>query len=222
LIGLRILQRSRCVSAEILEGFHAMPVANVSDAMERVWSAPASIRPMHDGTPMCGAAVTVRAPPGDNLLVHKALDIAEPGDIIVVDAGGDLTNSIIGEMMVTHAITRKLGGIVIYGAIRDYDTLRTLPFPVFAAGVTHRGPYKNGPGELNVPIALGSMVVEPGDVVMGDGDGVITVPYGDAQTILGRAQTKHAKETAHMIDLQEGRAKRGWIDDKLRSLGAEI
>ncbi|MDB6454926.1 RraA family protein [Falsirhodobacter sp. 20TX0035] len=217
-----MLQRARCVEPDIVEGFRAVPVANVSDVMERVWSAPACIRPVHDGTPMCGPAVTVRAPPGDNLLVHKALDMAEPGDVIVVDAAGDLTNSILGEMMITHAIARRLGGIVIFGAIRDFDTLRTWSFPVFAAGVTHRGPYKNGPGELNVPIALGSMVIEPGDVVMGDGDGVITVPFAEARATLEAARKKHAKELAHMVDLQEGRADRDWIDTKLRSLGADV
>ncbi|WP_246032994.1 RraA family protein [Falsirhodobacter xinxiangensis] len=217
-----MLQRTRCVDADIIDGFRTVPVANVSDVMERVWSAPASIRPIHDGTPMCGPAVTVRAAPGDNLLVHKALDVAEPGDVIVVDAGGDLTNSILGEMMITHAIARRLGGIVIFGAIRDFDTLKTWSFPVFAAGVTHRGPYKNGPGELNVPIALGSMVIEPGDVVLGDGDGVITVPFVDANSILEAAQKKHAKELAHMTDLQNGVADRDWIDAKLRSLGAKF
>lgn len=221
MIGLRVLQRTRCVDIETIEGFRTVPVANVSDVMERVWSAPANIRPIHDGTPMCGPAVTVRAAPGDNLLVHKALDMAEPGDVIVVDAGGDLTNSILGEMMITHAIARRLGGIVIFGAIRDFDTLKTWSFPVFAAGVTHRGPYKNGPGELNVPIALGSMVIEPGDVVLGDGDGVITVPFDEAAATLAAARKKHAMELAHMVDLQEGRADRDWIDVRLRALGAD-
>ena len=125
---------------------------------------------------MAGPALTVKTRPGDNLMLHKALDLAEPGDVIVVDAGGDLTNAIIGEIMSGYAASRGLGGIVINGAIRDAGALRRASFPVYAAGVTHRGPYKDGPGEINVPIAIDGMVIEPGDLIVGDEDGVLVRP----------------------------------------------
>ena len=130
------------------------------------------LRPMHNGAALSGPALTVRTRPGDNLMIHKAIDIAAPGDVIVVDGGGDLTNSLIGEIMVRHAASRQVGGFVINGSIRDADALITQALPVYAAGITHRGPYKDGPGEINVAIAIDGMTVEPGDLIVGDADGV--------------------------------------------------
>jgi len=176
LIGFRILERPRKVSAEVVAQFRALPVANVSDSMFRLTAGGARLRPMHDGGVLAGPAFTVKTRPGDNLMVHKALDLAEPGDVLVVDAGGDLTNAIIGEIMSAYGQARGLAGIVIDGAIRDADSIRAGRFPVYAAGVTHRGPYKDGPGEINVPIAIGGMVVRPGDLIAGDHDGCSRFP----------------------------------------------
>ncbi len=108
-------------------------------------------------------------------MIHKAIALAQPGDVIVVDGGGDLTNALIGEIMVSYAATRGIAGFVIDGAIRDVDMIRAGTFPVYAAGVTHRGPYKDGPGEINVPIAIDGMVIQPGDLIVGDADGVLCV-----------------------------------------------
>ena len=164
MIGFQICQRTRKVSADIVAKFRELPVANISDSMSRITAGGPRLRPIHAGGVLAGPAFTVKTRPGDNLMVHKALDLAEPGDIVVVDGGGDLTNSLIGEMMTAHAQQRGIAGIVIYGAIRDYDTLHAGNYPIFAAGVTHRGPYKDGPGEINVPIAIDGMVIAPGDL----------------------------------------------------------
>src|SRR5690606_20136195 len=126
--------------------------------------------------------------------VHLALDLAEPGDVIVVDAGGDLTNAIIGELMTILAQTNRIAGIVINGAIRDSGAIRKQDFPVYAAGVTHRGPYKDGPGEINVPIAIDGMMISPGDVIIGDEDGFLAVPAAEAETVLASAKKKAASE----------------------------
>jgi len=139
-IGFQICKRTRKVSPDIVAKFRELPVANISDSMSRMSAGGARLRPIHAGGVLAGPAFTVKTRPGDNLMVHKALDIAEPGDIVVVDGGGDLTNSLIGEMMTAHAQQRGIAGIVIYGAIRDYDVLHAGHYPVFAAGVTHRGP----------------------------------------------------------------------------------
>src|SRR3546814_16901317 len=122
--------------------------------MARMTAGGARLRPMHAGGVMAGPALTVKTRPGDNLMVHRALDIADPGDVIVVDAGGDLTNAIIGELMLAFAAHKRLGGIVINGSIRDYAAHRAGRFPVFAAGVTNRGPCKAGTGEANAPVAI--------------------------------------------------------------------
>ncbi len=219
--GFRILERARKVSAQDVKNFAAIPVANISDSMARMTAAGARLRPLHRGGKLAGAAITVKSRPGDNLMVHKALDLAEPGDIVVVDAGGDLSNAIIGELMVAHAIQRGLGGIVIYGAVRDLDAIQAGSFPVFAAGVTHRGPYKDGPGEINVPIAIDGMVIAPGDLVVGDYDGLLCVGYDDIAAVYAAAKAKNDAEVTQMAAIQAGTSDRGWIDASLKRLGCE-
>jgi regulator of RNase E activity RraA len=221
--GFRICRRGRKVSPETVARFRSLPVANISDSMSRMFAGGPALRPMHAGGVMAGPALTVKTRPGDNLMVHKALDIADPGDIVVVDAGGDLTNAIIGEIMSAYAELRKIGGIVINGAIRDSDSLRASPFPVYAAGVTHRGPYKDGPGEINVAIAIGGMVVEPGDLVIGDGDGLVVVPFDKVAEIAAAAEAKHRAEDKTLAAMRAGEAPdRAWVDETLRRLGCTI
>jgi regulator of RNase E activity RraA len=222
MIGLKVLKRRRAVPAELAAQFIGVPVANVSDCMSRLFAGGARLRPMHSGRPMSGPALTVRTRPGDNLMIHKALHMAEPGDIIVVDAGGDLTNALIGELMVSTAIQRRLGGFVIDGAIRDARALREGDFPVFAAGVTHRGPYRDGPGEINVPIALDGMVIEPGDLIIGDEDGVLCVPFDHVQSVLEAARNKSDAEARTATAIDAGQVDTAWIDATLKRLGCLI
>lgn len=222
MIGFRILKRRRAVAADLVARFRALPVANVSDVMSRMTAGGPRLRPMHAGGVMAGPALTVRTRPGDNLMVHKAIDIAEPGDVIVVDAGGDLTNAIVGELMLSHAAKRGLGGIVINGAVRDYGHIRTHDFPVYAAGVTHRGPYKDGPGEINVPVALDGMTVEPGDLILGDEDGLLCVLWEAAETVCAAATEKHRAEEKQMAEIEAGTSDRAWVDAALERLGCEI
>jgi regulator of RNase E activity RraA len=220
--GLRILKRRRAVDLALARQFMDIPVANVSDCMARMTAGGARLRPMHSGGRMAGPALTIKTRPGDNLMIHKALQLARPGDVIVVDAGGDLTNALIGEIMVGDAIKQQLGGIVINGAIRDADILATLAFPVFAAGITHRGPYKDGPGEINVPIAIDGMVIEPGDLVIGDGDGLLCVPFDDAAALLQAAHQKQVIEAKMVADIEAGTFDRSWVDATLQRLGCYV
>ncbi len=219
MIGFRVCKRERKVEAKWVDAFRTLPVANISDVMSRMTAGGAALRPYYTGGMMVGPAVTVKARPGDNLMVHKALDIAEPGDIVVVDAGGDLTNAIIGELMVAHAVQRGLGGIVINGAIRDSAELSAGTFPVFALGVTHRGPYKDGPGEVNVPISIGGMVINPGGLVCGDPDGFLSVSIDDVETVFGAATKKHVAETKQMEAIRAGKNDRAWVNATLTKLG---
>jgi RraA family protein len=222
-VGLRVLRRARKVSPDVVERFRTLPVANVSDSMSRMTAGGASLRPMHGGgTVLAGPAVTVKARPGDNLMFHKALDLAEAGDVVVVDAGGDLSNSLMGELMLAYAEKKGVAGIVIYGAIRDSAYMRAHQFPVFAAGVTHRGPYKDGPGEINVPIAIEGMVIHPGDLIVGDDDGVVCVPFDDCEEVYKAASAKHAAEQKQMENILAGRNDRAWVDASLKKLGCYI
>jgi RraA family protein len=222
-IGFRIARRTRKIAPDFIAAFRTLPVANVSDCMSRMTAGGPRLRPMHGGGVLAGPAFTVRTRPGDNLMVHKAIDIAEPGDVIVVDAGGDLTNAIIGEIMVSHAKSRGIAGIVIDGAIRDSGALRAGNFPVYAAGVTHRGPYKDGPGEINVAIALDGMVIEPGDLILGDDDGLLCVPLEQAETVLKAARAKLAAEEKTLAGIAAGEKQdRAWVDAALTKLGCTI
>ncbi|WP_087687144.1 RraA family protein [Pandoraea sp. PE-S2R-1] len=219
MIGLQILERKRQISPSLVEGFRSVPVANISDCMWRMSAGGAGLRPYHDGTALAGPAFTVKVRPGDNLMIHKALHLAKPGDVIVVDGGGELSNALIGELMVTTAIKRGIAGFVINGAIRDVDAIKAGRFPVYAAGVTHRGPYKDGPGEINVPISLNGMVVNSGDLILGDADGLLSIPVEAAEEILEAARKKSALEKVTFKEIDDGTLDTTWIDAALARLG---
>lgn len=221
MIGLRILQRQRCIDPRCVTDFADIPVANISDCMSRMSAGGARLRPMHKGSRLGGPALTVKTRPGDNLMIHKAIEMAVPGDVIVVDAGGDLTNSLVGELMTSYAITRRIGGFVIDGAIRDLDVIAAGDLPVYAAGVTHRGPYKDGPGEINVPISIDGMVIHPGDLMVGDADGVLCVPYDAVQEVLAAARAKSAAEHKTLADIADGTLDTSWIAAALKRIGCD-
>ena len=219
--GLRILARGERVSPEQIAAFSHIPVANISDCMTRMTAAGPRLRPMHGHGRLAGAALTVKTRPGDNLLIHKALDMAQAGDVIVVDGGGDLTNALIGELMTTYARSRQIAGFVVHGAIRDLDVIRAGDFPVYAAGVTHRGPYKDGPGEINVPVAIDGMVIHPGDLIVGDLDGVLAIPRQDIAGIHAAASAKAAAEKQTLEDIARHALDTGWVDAALRRIGCD-
>ncbi|MCA0043320.1 RraA family protein [Celeribacter litoreus] len=221
-VGFRILNRTQVASKDLVDAYAKLPVANVSDSMSRMTAAGPTLRPMHASGGMAGVALTVKARPGDNLMLHKAIDMAVPGDVIVVDAGGDLTNALMGELMLAYAVKKGVAGFVLNGAIRDVDAFVETNLPTFAAGVSHRGPYKDGPGEINVPISLGGMVIHPGDIVIGDSDGVHCVPLADAEEVLKKTQAKSDAEINQMKAIAEGTNDRTWVDAALTRLGCEF
>lgn len=222
-MGFRVARRQRKVDRDTAAAFIGLPVANVSDVMSRMFAGGAAIRPIHDQPlQVAGPALTVRSRPGDNLMFHHALDVADPGDIIVVEAGGDTTNALMGEIMVGIAQHNGVAAIIVDGAIRDADEIRRMGFPLWARGVTHRGPYKDGPGELNVPITIDGMVIEPGDLVLGDGDGVLAVPYDKVGEVLEAAREKSALEERQIASIADGTLDRSWVRQRLEALGCQF
>ncbi|HUL00732.1 MAG TPA: RraA family protein [Nitrospirota bacterium] len=219
-VGFSIRKKINRPSKELIEGFAGLPVANIADMMNRMFCIDAKIRPMN-GTPLLGPAFTVKVRAGDNLLLHKALDLASPGDILVVDAQGDISNSIIGELMISWARKRRLGGFVIDGAIRDIGTIKNLDIPVYAAGITPAGPYKDGPGEINAPICCGGVVVNPGDILVGDEDGVVVIKPEDAPGLLKKTKEKNLAEQKTKEDIENMKWDRSWIDKALKERGCE-
>lgn len=220
-IGFRIVSDCARADQSLVDAFANIPTAIISDNMNRMFAGGPTLRPMHKSGGLAGNALTVKTRPGDNLMIHKAADIAQPGDVIVVDAAGELTNSLIGEILVSYARSRGVVGYVVDGAIRDLDALGQDTFPIYAAGVSHRGPYKDGPGEINVPVSIGGMVVHPGDIMVGDMDGVLAVPLDQAETILAAAKAQQSKEAEILDAIAHGTWDRSWVDEILKSKGLQ-
>jgi len=220
--GLQILKRRRQVSQQLVQAFKGLPVANISDGMSRMSAAGPRLRPMHKSGYLAGPALTVKTRPGDNLLIHKALALSQPGDVIIVDAGGDLTNSLFGEIMVSMAVKKGVAGVVLNGAIRDAEEIGEGTFPIYAAGVTHRGPYKDGPGEINVPISIDGMVIHPGDLIVGDADGLLCVPFEEAEAVLAATLKKGEAEKVMLAEIAAGTYDASWVDATLKRLGCNL
>jgi RraA family protein len=221
--GFRILAMPKRPARALVAALAELQASLLSDNMNRLQGAGSAVlRPMHRGGKLAGPAFTVKVAPGDNLLVHKAIDAAEPGDVIVVDAGGHLEQAIIGEIMSSWAAKRGVAGFVIDGAVRDAGALAAGSFPVYARGASHRGPYKNGPGEINVPVSIAGMVVHPGDIVIGDADGLVAIPQADAESVLAGARAQKQKEDASLAAIAAGTFDRAWVDEALKARGLKL
>ncbi|WBV42566.1 RraA family protein [Pseudoroseomonas cervicalis] len=193
------------IAPDLLAGFAAAGTAVISDNLQRLPGA-VGLRPFHrGGATMVGVARTVRTAAGDNLTIHKALGLIQPGEVLVVDGGGDTGRALVGEIMAAVARSRGAAGMVIDGAIRDARALAASDFPCFARAAIHRGPYKNGPGELDVAVSVGGMVVRPGDIVVGDEDGVVAFPAALAAELLVGVQAQMQHEAEMLRSIAEGR-----------------
>lgn len=218
--GYRIFTQVERPSKELIELFRGIPVPNIDDQMGRIYCMDSGIRPLNK-TPLLGCAITVKAPSGDNLMMHKAMDMAQEGDIIVVSGIGEGARSFSGEIMANYAMYRKLGGFVVDGYVRDLEGCSQLPFPIYARGIEPNGPYKFGPGEINVPVAIGGQVVFPGDILVGDQDGLIVIRPQDASIIADKARKLLESEGKKKEGLSAGinTLDRTWMD-KIISAGS--
>ena len=190
----------------LIEAFRHAPTSVISDNLARLPGA-VGLRPFHRSGRLSGVAFTVRTRPGDNLAIHRALELVGPGDVIVVDGGGDETRALVGEIMKNIAEYRGAAGYVIDGAIRDVASFAASDFPCFARAAIHRGPYKSGPGEINVPVSIGGSVISPGDIVVGDEDGVVSFPGSMAPALLEAVRAQIAREQETITAIREGRYK---------------
>jgi len=193
-------------AAELLAAFRDAQTSIISDNLDRLPGA-VGLKPFHRGGQLLGVAFTVKTRPGDNLAIHQALELVGPSDVIVVDGGGDETRALVGEIMLTIAQHRGAAGYVIDGAIRDAHAIAASDFPMFARAAIHRGPYKSGPGAINVPVAIGGTVIAPGDIVVGDGDGVVSFPQSIAVELRGKVEAQIKREAQTLTDIREGRYK---------------
>jgi len=217
-IGFRIFMDLPRPDPDLVKRFAGVAAANLADVMGRFHFMDPGIQ-TRTGLPLCGVAVTVLTRPGDNLMVHKAMEIAARGDIIVVSTCGNTTSAVFGELMGNSAVAAGLGGLVVDGAIRDVAALAELRFPAFSRAVCAGACDKDGPGEINVPVSCGNTVVMPGDIVVGDADGVVVVPWGEAEEVLQLVTALKDREKQRMQEIRSGQVFKGEINATLKSKG---
>ncbi|SBV98030.1 Dimethylmenaquinone methyltransferase [uncultured delta proteobacterium] len=220
--GFRIKKSFPRPDKALVEAFANIPVANIGDNMNRVACMNARVRPMNAGR-LLGCAFTVKVRAGDNLLFHKAIDMAQPGDIIVIDAQNEQSYAIFGELMIMWLRRRGITGVVVDGCIRDYDAISKMnDIAIYATGITPNGPLKEGGGEINFPVMCGGLVVNPGDIIVGDSDGVVAINPADAPDVLKKALAHNAKEAQTMKDIEKLAWDRSWVDAALTAKGCEF
>jgi len=214
---IRSIQR---VDAATVAEAARYPSSILADVAGRRGALKGRIAPLAASMRFAGPAITVDVRPGDNLMIHAALAIAQPGDVLVIDGKGDLGSALMGEIMTQQCIALGVVGVVIDGAVRDSEAIRELGFPMYAAGCNPNGPTKFVPGRLNHPISIGGVSVNPGDLVVGDADGVTVIERDKAAAMLPLAAEKLAAETQRIADIKSRKALRpGWLDGALRAAG---
>ncbi len=224
-IGNRIYKSRPEVNLDLLAEYEQLPTANVADQMNRIAVLGNGIHLISSPKKpvMAGYAITVKVRAGDNLMLHAALEMAGPNDVIVVSNEGDRTRAIMGEIMVTYAkYDRKIAGIVLDAPIRDIDALSQMDFPLFATGANPAGPFKEGPGEVNTPIAVGGVAICPGDLILGDADGVIVVANQDAEPLLEKAKEYSKFDASKVEAAKNGTANKAWVMKSLEAKGTEF
>jgi RraA family protein len=218
--GFRVRVNFPRPSPELMRAFAEFPTPDISDLLNRLYAVDPQIRCLAgEGRRLVGPACTVKLFPGDNLMVHKALDVLEPGDVVIVDAGGSAMNAVLGDLISTKARHRGAAGFVVDGLVRDLPNIRELDaFHVFARGTTPIGPLHRGPGEINYPICCGGVVVNPGDIVVGDEMGVVVVPQGIAAELLERLKSHDSANAAYFESVKRGDFSNAWVDRILTEL----
>jgi len=212
--GFRLRRKVERVPPELIERFRLLEVSLVSDLMNRLYTMDpgcTEIVAPADGR-LIGPVCTVKVFPGDNLMVHASLDVAEPGDVVVIDTAGSTVNAVLGDMIANKAKARGIAGFIVDGLVRDVRGMRDVGVPVFARGATPRGPLQRGPGELNFPIACGGVSVSPGDLVMADADGITFVPREGVLGVLERAEARRDADVEYEASVKRGEFSNAWVD----------
>jgi regulator of RNase E activity RraA len=219
--GFRIRTDVSRPAPEVVAGYGEFDTPSISDRMNRLYTMSPGIANLTDESlRIVGPACTVKVYPGDNLMVHKALDIAQPGDVIVVDTSASTMTAVLGDLVSQKARHRGFAGFIVDGLVRDLPAIRALgDFPVFARGVTPTGPLHRGPGEINYPVCAGGIVVEPGDIIVGDAIGVVVVPQEIAADLLERLRASASGESNYAAAVAQGDFSNDWVDALLDESG---
>ena len=199
-----IVRNIERADAAVIERLGAAGTATVHEAIGRVGFVGTHLRPIQNDTKIAGSAVTVLSHPGDNMMIHAAVEMCGPGDILVVTNTAPSTHGMFGDLLATSLMARGVRGLVIDAGVRDTSDLRSMGFPVWSQHVSCQGTVKNTPGSVNVPVVLGGITVQPGDVVCADDDGVVVVPREQAEWALEQSDARLAKEATMRARLEAG------------------
>jgi len=202
----RIIRKIKRPSKELVVKFRKIPSSIISDCLNRYYAMNGEIRPIFNGIRLCGPAITIQSMAGSNIMNHLALTFAERGDVLVIDARGYLGNAVWGGVQTVYASKRGIAGIVVDGAVRDVEDIRRMRFPVFSKGITPAGPHKGWADSINVPIQCGGIPVHPGDLVVGDDDGVAVVPIEHIEEIYRESVERMKKEKLWLKEIGKGRS----------------
>lgn len=222
--GFRIRESFDRPDPDLVERIGRFPTPDISDQMNRLYAMVPAIKNLTDpDLRLLGPACTVKVYPGDNLMVHKSLDLAEPGDVVVVDTSTSSLTAVLGDLVCTKAKHRGISGFLVDGLIRDLPAINALGgLPVFARGVTPIGPLHRGPGELNHAISAGGIVVRPGDLIVGDQNGVVVVPLELVGEMVDRLEQRRALESDYNDAVRRGEFSNEWVDRTLEESGVQI
>jgi RraA family protein len=215
--GFRVRMNFERPSRALIDAYREFESPDISDMLNRMYTMSADIHNVVNDQPLVGPACTVKVFPGDNLMVHKSLDAAKPGDVVVVDTSGSQRNAVLGDLVTNKAKHRGIAGFIVDGLVRDLPGLREAGLPVFAKGITPFGPLHRGPGELNYPVSCGGIVVKPGDIIVADHNGVVVVHKEFAEDVLGRLKTHNERMAKYVADVKRGNFSNDWVDAQLNS-----
>lgn len=209
------------IDPEVVRAASGYAASILADVAGRRGALDGRIAPVAPSMRICGPAFTVEVRAGDNLMIHAAMAMARPGDVLVIDGKGDTTCALMGSIMINACKALRLGGVVIDAAVRDTEELRELGFPVYAVGANPNGPTKFIPGRINWPISCGGIAIQPGDLIVADADGVVAIERDKAASLLDLAARKVAEERARIADIVAGRNIRPkWLEAALRAAGS--
>ena len=214
--GFRVRNEFERLSDELIAEFSKYPSPDISDIINRLYTMSSDIQNVSNNKGICGSACTVKVFPGDNLMVHKALDVAKRGDIIVVDTSGNRSHAVVGDLVSNKAKHIGIQAFVIDGLVRDIEGIRETGMPVYATGITPIGPLHRGPGELNYPVSCGGIVVNPGDIIRGDENGIVVVHKQFAAEVLERLHIQKAKLEEYVSQVKQGIFSNDWVDIALK------
>jgi 4-hydroxy-4-methyl-2-oxoglutarate aldolase len=217
-VGFRVQSEWSRPSVALLEAFGSASSAQVADSMSRLGAMDVGIKPIWPSPRIVGAALTVWCHAGDNLMLHKAISLAQPGDIIIVNTQGNVTNSPFGELLATSAVEVGIRAVIVDGTVRDAEALQKLKLPVYARGLCSNGCNKDGAGEVGSVIACGGVAVRSGDIIIADRDGVVVVPLDAGPEIAKLSLAQVEREEKRLAEIAKGILFRPEIDEQLRKL----